>query len=604
MKDFKRLFSLLKPYRLRMLLFFIFATLMVFFNALSFVMSGPFFQILFEPEKIQIEAPAAVNDLKTLIQSSQYELSVYIEQNGQEKALMFICLFIIAVFFFKNVFRYLSVFTIIPVRYGVAKSLRNRLFDKILDLPLRFFADERKGDLIIKMTNDVEEFRLSSLKMIESLLRDPFAIILSFGVMISISLKLTLIAIVMIIFIVLVIARVSSKLKQKSTKAQDKMADMTSTVEETLGGLRIIKGFNALNYQRNKFNTENETHQNMLTRISWRIDTASPLSEFMGASAVVGLLLIGGSLAVRGEFIPGALISFIALFWSMITPLKSLSNAFFNLKKGFGAADRIYSLLETPSSIQDAENAQSIKNIHKNIEYRNVDFSYENDRQILNNVSFNLPKGKILALVGASGAGKSTLVDLLPRFYDIESGEILLDGINIKALKMSDLRELMGIVSQEPVLFNDTILNNISFGLENISEAQVIEAAKIANAHDFILEAEQGYQTIIGDRGVKLSGGQRQRLTIARAILRNPPILILDEATSSLDSKSEKLVQDALFKLMKNRTSIVIAHRLSTIQHADEILVMNEGRVIEQGNHETLLKKGGMYKKLVELQTI
>jgi ABC-type multidrug transport system fused ATPase/permease subunit len=577
---------------------------MVFFNALSFVMSGPFFQILFEPEKIQIDAPAAVTDLNTLIQSMQYELSIYIEQNGQEKALMFICLFIIGVFFFKNAFRYLSVFTIIPVRYGVAKSLRNRLFDKILHLPLHFFADERKGDLIIKMTNDVEEFRVSSLKMLESLLRDPFAIVLSFGIMISISLKLTLIAMVMIIFIVLVIARVSSKLKQKSTKAQDKMADMTSTVEETLGGLRIIKGFNALNYQRNKFNTENQAHQDMLTRISWRIDTASPLSEFLGASAVVGLLLIGGFLAVRGEFIPGALISFIAMFWSMITPLKSLSNAFFNLKKGFGAADRIYSLLETTSSIQESPNAKNIQNIQKNIEYRNVSFSYENDRQILNDVSFNLPKGKILALVGASGAGKSTLVDLLPRFYDIENGEILIDGVNIKDLKISDLRELMGIVSQEPVLFNDTILNNISFGIENLSQEQIENAAKIANAHDFILEAENGYQTMIGDRGVKLSGGQRQRLTIARAILRNPPILILDEATSSLDSKSEKLVQDALYKLMKNRTSIVIAHRLSTIQHADEILVMHEGKVVEQGNHETLLKKEGMYKKLVELQTI
>ena len=567
-------------------------------------MSGPFLQMLFKPEEFKVDAPEAVTDINTLIQSSQYELGVYIEQHGQEQALMFICLTIIGIFFFKNVFRYLSVFTIIPVRYGIAKSLRNRLFYKVLELPLPYFADEKKGDLIVKMTNDVEEFRKNTLGMLESILRDPFAIILSFTAMIYISPKLTLIAIVMVLFIVLVIARVSGSLKRKSTKAQVKMADMTSTVEETLGGLRIIKGFNALNYQRNKFQKENEDHQYILTRISWRIDIASPLSEILGVTAVCSMLLFGGFLAVKGEFSAGSLISFIAIFWSMITPLKSLSNSFYNAKKGFGAADRLYDLLDTPSFIEDKPTAQSIKTVSKGIEYKHLTFAYENDRKVLNDVSFYLPKGKILALVGASGAGKSTLVDLLPRFYDIEKGAISIDGVNIKDLKKGDLRELMGIVSQDAILFHDTIYNNIAFGLENVTQAQIEEAAKVANAHEFILDTENGYQTMIGDRGVKLSGGQRQRLTIARAILRNPPILILDEATSSLDSKSEKLVQDALYKLMQNRTSIVIAHRLSTIQHADEIIVMNEGQIVEQGKHDELLAKGGMYKKLVALQTI
>ncbi len=605
MKDLNRFIELIRPYSTKLLLYFFFATMMVLFNALSFVMTGPFFQMLFEPEQFKdIVKPESITGVKSLMDTAQFQLGQYITTDGQKAALILLTSITVGVFFFKNVFRYCAVYTIIPVRYGVAKSLRDKLFDKVLELPLSFFANERKGDLIVKMTNDVEEFRQSALKMLESILRDPFAIIIAFSIMVSISVKLMLISILMVLFIVFVIARISGNLKRKSTKAQDKMADLTSTVDETLGGLRIIKGFNALNFQRNKFQKENDEHQNMLTRISWRIDIASPLSEFLGVSAICGLLLIGGFFVFNGDFNAGDLISFIAVFWSMITPLKSFATSFFNIKKGFGAADRIYDLLLTPSNISDQPDAKAIQSLEHQIEYKDVHFSYESDREILNGVSFTLKKGKILAVVGMSGAGKSTLVDLLPRFYDIQKGEILIDNSNIKQLKLENLRNLIGIVSQEPILFNDTIFNNISFGLDNITKKQVEEAAKIANAHDFIIETEQGYQTIIGDRGVKLSGGQRQRLTIARAILRNPPILILDEATSSLDSKSEKLVQDALYKLMQNRTSIVIAHRLSTIQHADEIIVMQEGKVIEQGNHDELLSKNNVYKKLVELQSI
>lgn len=605
MKDFLRLFQLIRPYRWRLALFFVFSTLMVLFNTLSFALSGPFLQMLFKPaEFTDLQPPANLDNLEALVDAAEYQLGSYIQANGQASALVVLCVFIISVFFLKNIFRYASVYTIIPVRYGIAMTLRNKLFEKVLELPLSFFSDERKGDLIVKMTNDVEEFRTSALRMLESILRDPFAIIFGFFILISISPQLTLIAILMVLFIVFVIARITGRLKRKSTKAQNKMADLTSTVEETLGGLRIIKGFNALGYQRDKFQQENKDHKNMLTRISWRIDIASPLSEFLGVSAVCGLLLIGGFFVFQDQFDARDLIRFIAIFWSLITPLKSLANSFFNIKKGFGAAERIYDLLEKTSTIKEVASPTPIQQIKRSIEYKNVTFGYDEHRTVLNDISFTLEKGKILALVGASGAGKSTLVDLLPRFYDVQSGDILIDNVSIKQLKLGDLRNLMGIVSQEPVLFNDTIFNNIAFGVKNVSERQVIEAAKIANAHDFILEASEGYQTVIGDRGVKLSGGQRQRLTIARAILRNPPILILDEATSSLDSKSEKLVQDALYKLMQNRTSIVIAHRLSTIQHADQILVMQEGEVMESGTHEVLLEKNGIYRKLVELQSI
>lgn len=604
MKDYLRLWALLQPYRLRIGLFFVFAILMVAFNALSFVMSGPFFQMLFEPEAFQVALPERVTNVDTLIAYLQYHLGTYIATHGQGQALMLVCVFIIGVFFFKNVFRYLSVFTIIPVRFGIAKRLRDRLYARVLEMHLGYFAEERKGDLIVRMTNDIEEFRVSALQMLESVLRDPVAIVISFGVMIAISPKLTLIAVVMTLFIVLVIGRISSKLKRRSTRAQDKMADVTSVIEETLGGLRIVKAFNAEAHQSKKFEAHNREHSQLLTRIWWRMATASPISEFLGAAVVCGLLLVGGFFVVRGEFLAGALISFIAMFWSMITPLKALSTAFFNLKKGFGAADRIFQLLETPSAIIDKPDAVALPTLSQGITYEEVSYSYEGERDVLSAVSFHLPKGQILALVGPSGAGKSTLADLLPRFYEVARGRILVDGIPIQEIKLADLRAMIGMVSQEPILFNDSIHNNIALGRPEATREEVIAAAQVANAHEFIMETEQGYDTPIGDRGMKLSGGQRQRLTIARAVLRNPPILILDEATSSLDSKSEQLVQEALFRLMRHRTSIVIAHRLSTIQHADQILVMQEGKVVEQGTHTELMARSGAYHKLVALQSL
>jgi ABC-type multidrug transport system fused ATPase/permease subunit len=602
MEDVKRFLGLMRPYIGRLLAYFMLANLMMLFNLLSFVVGGPFFQVLFEPENYEVAAPKVIDSMKSLSQYGEYWLSSYVQAYGQDQGILLICGLIILIYFLKNLFRYLSVYTIIPVRYGVSKTLRDRLFDKVLALPLAFYSEERKGNIIVKMTNDVEEFRKSTLDMLESIMRDPLMIIVTFVVMFSFSTRLTLISVGLVVFIVILIAGVSGRIRQKSTKAQAKMGEITSIVEETISGLRIVKGFNATAYSAKKFQRENDTHRNILTRISWRIDIASPLSEFLGAVALSCLLIIGGRFVAKGIISPSNFIIFLGAFWSMITPLKNFSKSLFDIKKGLGASDRLYSLLNETSSIREVEHPKSIQHLQSEIVYKDVSFAYHEEKKVLEHISFQLEKGKILALVGASGSGKSTLVDLLPRFYDVPCGSIEIDGVNIKDYKISDLRGLMGIVSQEPILFNDTIANNIAFGLENVSLEQIVSAAKTANAHDFILAADNGYETIIGDRGVKLSGGQRQRLTIARAILRNPQILILDEATSALDSKSEQLVQDALAKLMKNRTSIVIAHRLSTIQYANEILVLQDGKIVERGTHETLLAKQGIYEKLVDLQ--
>ncbi len=604
MVSIRELLKLIRPYRGRIVVFFFFANLMMIFNLLSIVISVPFLEVLFQSETLELKPPEAVTDVKSATAYGKYMLGAYIEEHGQEQAITLICILIIIIYFFKNLFRYLSVFTIIPVRYGVSKSMRDRLFKKVLELPIAYYNQERKGNIIVKMTTDIEEFRKSTLNMLESVLKDPLAIITSFAIMVSLSPRLTLISLLLVLFIAIVVAGVSSRIRQKSTKAQIKMGVLTSIVEEAIGGMRIVKSFNALNYKMKKFERENNAHKWILTRISWRLDSASPLSEFFGAVALSGLLIFGGRSVAQGEISAGDFLTILGIFWSMVSPIKNLSKSFFNIKKGLGAADRIYELLETTSNIVEQPNPKGIHQFKESIDYKDVTFSYTDDRPILEKISFKLQKGQILAIVGASGSGKSTLVDLLPRFYDIQAGQIQIDGIDIREYKIEDLRGLMGIVSQEPILFNDTIRNNISFGIEEITDEAIISAAKMANAHDFILETEAGYDTIIGDRGVKLSGGQRQRLTIARAILRNPQILILDEATSSLDSKSEQLVQDALYQLMRNRTSIVIAHRLSTIQNADEIIVLQEGEIVERGTHETLIKKEGIYTKLVELQKL
>lgn len=577
---------------------------MALFTIVSIPAIIPFLQILFDIEAPVIQKPDLYWSAVSIIEYSKYWFSNLMHTESKEIALAYICIFIVLLFLLKNVFRYLSLFFMAPVRNGIVRDVRQQLFNKMMALPLSYFSEEKKGDLMSRITTDVMEIEWSILNVLEAFFREPLIMFGCLGLMIYLSPALTMFVFVLIIFTAIIIGGIGKTLKKKSSTVQEKLGSLVSIVEEGLSGLRIIKGFNAEKYQEEKFQKENNDYKRTLTHLLWRRDLSSPLTEFLGIAVVSILLWYGSRQVFSGELGAESFFAFLMAFYYVIDPAKSFSKAYYNFQKGAAAIDRVDHILNAEETIKEKKNALSIKKFNHSIEYRDVNFFYRKDeKKILNNINLIIPKGKIIALVGASGAGKSTLADLLPRFYDVSSGEVIIDGRNIKELKIKDLRHLMGIVSQEAILFNDTIYNNIVFGLKNISKEQVIEATKIANAHDFILNTENGYETNIGDRGNKLSGGQRQRITIARAVLKNPPILILDEATSALDSESEKLVQQSLTQLMKNRTSIVIAHRLSTIQHADEIIVMQDGTIIERGRHEILLGQKGAYQKLVELQT-
>ncbi len=573
------------------------------FTALSIPLLVPFLEILFDRRELVMDKPVFGWDIQSATASFNYYISQLIVEQGKEAALVFVCVAILSVFLLKNLFRYLSLFFMAPVRNGIIRDLRAQMYDKVMALPLAYFSEERKGDLMSRMTSDVQEVEWSILNVLEAVFREPLIIIGALGFMVYVSPALTGFVFLLMIFTGVVIGGIGRRLKKKSADVQDRLGNLVAILEEGLGGLRIIKGFNAEHYQKKKFRVENDGYRRALTRLLWRRDLASPLSEFLGIGTVAVLLWYGSRQVFSGQLDAETFLTFIFAFYNVIDPAKKLSKAVYNVQKGVGAMRRMEALLDAPVNIKDAPDALPLSGFQQGLEYRNVTFAYRKDEgPVLKNINLSLPKGKVVALVGASGAGKSTLADLLPRFYDVEEGEILLDGQNIRRYRLRDLRNLMGIVSQEAILFNDSIYNNIVFGMEGVTQEQVEAAARAANAHDFILASEQGYHTNIGDRGSKLSGGQRQRLTIARAILKNPPILILDEATSALDSESEKLVQKALLELMKNRTSIVIAHRLSTIQHADEIIVMRDGQIMERGTHESLLQKDGEYQKLVELQ--
>lgn len=573
------------------------------FTALSIPLLVPFLEILFDRRELVMDKPVFGWDIESATASFNYYISQLIVEQGKEAALVFVCVAILSVFLLKNLFRYLSLFFMAPVRNGIIRDLRAQMYDKVMALPLAYFSEERKGDLMSRMTSDVQEVEWSILNVLEAVFREPLIIIGALGFMVYVSPALTGFVFLLMIFTGVVIGGIGRRLKKKSADVQDRLGNLVAILEEGLGGLRIIKGFNAEHYQKEKFRVENDGYRRALTRLLWRRDLASPLSEFLGIGTVAVLLWYGSRQVFSGQLDAETFLTFIFAFYNVIDPAKKLSKAVYNVQKGVGAMRRMEVLLDAPVNIKDGTDALPLSDFQQGLEYRNVTFAYRKDEgPVLKNINLSLPKGKVVALVGASGAGKSTLADLLPRFYDVEEGEILLDGQNIRSYRLRDLRNLMGIVSQEAILFNDSIYNNIVFGIEGVTQEQVEAAARAANAHDFILASEQGYHTNIGDRGSKLSGGQRQRLTIARAILKNPPILILDEATSALDSESEKLVQKALLELMKNRTSIVIAHRLSTIQHADEIIVMRDGQIMERGTHESLLQKDGEYQKLVELQ--
>jgi subfamily B ATP-binding cassette protein MsbA len=603
MRPIHRLLILLSNYRLLLAGNVACNILMVVFSIVSIPAIIPFLNILLDQQPMVVERPAGPLDLQLLSRYINYFFSQLIAEKGKRTALLFALMMVVALYFFRNLFRYLSQFFLAPVRNGIVRDLRQELYEKILALPLSFFSEERKGDLLSRMSVDVQEVEWSILNVLESVVREPLMIIGAFGFMIYVSPSMTLFVLGLLLFTGLVIGRIGKILKKQSRKVQERLGLLVSLMEEGISGLRIIKGFNAEKHQSKHFQRENNEYRRLLVRLLWRRDLSSPLTEFLGVATVAVLIWYAYGEVQNGDLTVPTFFALLYAFFSMIEPAKKFAAAFYNVQKGMAAMERIEKIRQADLKILEKENAIPVQNLHCCIDFKDVTFNYtNNERPALEQINLRLSKGKILALVGSSGAGKSTLVDLLPRFYEVESGEILLDGINIKDYRLKDLRSLFGIVTQEPVLFNDTIFNNIAFGLDAPQEA-VEQAAKIANAHEFIMATEKGYETNIGDRGVKLSGGQRQRLTIARAVLKNPEILILDEATSALDAESEKLVQEALDKLLSNRTAIVIAHRLATVQHADEIVVMKDGKIIEQGSHEELVRQTGEYEKLVSLQT-
>jgi ABC-type multidrug transport system fused ATPase/permease subunit len=618
LKKMLRLLRYYLPYRRLLSLAIVCNMLMSIFVVVSIPALLPFLQILFSPNSTS-EGVTSSHPLTTTGKGPQNQLDTFFEQllvsYGKEGALLIVCSFLVLTFLGKNLFRYLSLYFLAPVRNGVVRDLRQKMLRKMLDLPLSFFSEERKGDLMSRFSADVQEVEWSIMGVMEALVREPIVITGSLAYMLWVSPSLTGFVSILILFSAVIIGGIGKTLRKQSGEAQSRLGTVMSLVEETLGGLRIIKGFNAEQWQSDRFGKENDGYADTITRLSRRRDLASPLSEFLGIAVASVLLWFGAKQVFAGEITGPTFITFLYAFYSITEPAKAFSAATYSIRKGMGALERVEAVLDAPLAIRDADNALEITGFKDKIEFSNVSFRYANaERGALENIQLEIQKGKIVALVGASGAGKSTMADLLPRFYDPNEGQIILDGHDIRDLRLKDLRALMGIVSQEAILFNDTVRNNIAFSLpaEALAKAgtdlspnlAVEAAAKAANAHEFIINLPEGYDTNIGDRGSKLSGGQRQRLTIARALLKNPPILILDEATSALDSESEKLVQAALERLLENRTALVIAHRLSTVQHANEIIVLDGGRIVERGTHDSLMQLGGYYRKLVELQAL
>ncbi len=566
----------------------------------------PFLNVLFSQDKNYVLLPWSVS-VKTLLNNFNYYLADFVVQQGQLQALFLISMLVVVLFLLKNLTRYLAMVYLAPIRNGVVKDIRSALYNKILALPLGYFSDERKGDIMARMTNDVQEVEWSIMTSLEATFREPLNIIIFLVTMFTMSPQLATFVLVLLPLAGLIIGRIGKSLKKRSARVQLKMGELLSNIEETLGGLRIIHAFTAEEVSEKKFGDINNQHFKMMNRIARRRDLASPLSEFLGTLVMVVVMYFGGQLVLAPDsnLDPSEFIAFIAIFSQLIPPAKNLTTAYYNIQKGLASSERIYSILDAPVLVKEKENAEPISNFNSAVQYRNVSFAYRKDEEatVLKNIDLEIKRGKTIALVGQSGSGKTTLADMLPRYYDPGNGGIFIDGKDLRDLKLKDLRKLIGVVTQESILFNDTVFNNIAFGSENASMDAVVEAAKVANAHEFIVQLPEGYNTSIGDRGGKLSGGQRQRLSIARAVLKNPPILILDEATSALDTESERLVQDALYKLMQQRTTLVIAHRLSTIVHADEIIVMQKGEIVERGTHQELLAAAGYYKKLYELQS-
>lgn len=605
MKRFARILFYLRSQKRNIVLYVLFNLLSIVFSLVSLAMLAPFLQMLFGKEKFIQNAPELSFSAAGVLDYLKYIIGRLIQDHGEIYALGAICVIIIISIFFKNLFTYLSFRVLAPMRNYVMTKLRSDLYAKILELPIGFFTEQRKGDIISRMSNDANEVEWSVMSTLEGLIRDPLNILIILASLVYLSPALSLFLLVLLPLTGFIIGRVSRSLKKQSTASQEQLGTLMSILDETLGGLRVIKAFNAEKILRNKFFHTNDTLNHIRNRMNFRRDLASPMSEFMGVLVLSCILWFGGKLVLSNQvgLSPDSFITYIVFFTQIINPAKSLSTAFYNAQRGSAAIQRIEEILQAPLTVTDKPDATAIPSFNKSIEFKNVSFAYE-DKVILKNINLVIEKGKTVALVGSSGAGKSSLADLVPRFHDVTEGELLIDGVNIKNYTLHSVRSLMGIVTQEPILFNDTIANNIALGVDNVTREQIEHAATVANALYFIRHKEDSFDANIGDRGSKLSGGERQRLTIARAVLKNPPILILDEATSSLDTESERLVQDAINNMMQNRTSLVIAHRLSTIRHADEIIVLQKGEIVERGNHDQLLAHNGIYRKLVDMQEV
>ncbi|MBR2607317.1 MAG: ABC transporter ATP-binding protein [Bacteroidaceae bacterium] len=613
MKEFfKVLKRYIPPYKKSLILSLIFTLMSAVLNVFSFAIIIPILQILFKIEEVvAVEfipwSEVSMDNLGEIAKNNaNFYLNNFIETMGPSTTLLLLGVFLAVMTLLKTACYFGSSAAIIPLRTGVVRDIRTQLYDKVLSLPLGFFSKERKGDIIARMSGDVVEVENSIAGSIDMLIKNPIYIIIYFATLIYISWELTLFTLTVIPVMGWIMGLVGRKLKQKSLVAQSKLGETMSQMEETLGGLRIVKAFLAEKKMSKRFLKVSNELRNATMRVTMRQAMAHPVSEFLGTCVIVIVLWFGGTL-ILGNNSPisaPAFIYYLTILYSVINPLKEFSKASYNIPRGLASMERIDKILDSENPIVEEENAVSIKGMEKGIEIRNLSFSYDGERNVLNDINISIEKGKTIALVGQSGSGKSTLVDLIPRYYDVTSGEVLIDGVNVKAMTVKSLRSLIGNVNQEAILFNDSFYNNITFGVENATMEQVIEAAKIANAHDFIMATENGYDTNVGDRGCLLSGGQRQRISIARAILKNPPILILDEATSALDTESERLVQEALERLMKTRTTIAIAHRLSTIKNADEICVLMEGRIVERGKHDELLQLNGVYKRLNDMQSL
>jgi subfamily B ATP-binding cassette protein MsbA len=597
----------------RLVQFFVYAILGVIFGTTYLVLVIPMLEVLFDENKFVEGTEVIIPEIPDFAFTKEYVTGLfnhyqvqYIAEQGKVGALIFVCVMIVVMVILANLFRYFERITASRIRVDVVKNMRMDFFSHVSNLHIGYFNNQRKGDLISRFTNDVQETETAVVNSLKSVWKEPIQITVLFLVLFSISIKLTLFTLVVLPITGGAISTIIKRLKRKAKQSQESLGRIVNILDETFGGMRVIKAFNARNFVLNRIDQETSYHRKVNLSISRKNELSSPLSEVLGVIIVAIIIYYGGHLVLSKdpELTPAQFMGFLTVYASMIQPAKNFTNGLTSLQKGTAAARRIFEIIDTEPVVKDSSNAQMLPSFQHSIVFQNVSFAYDAENIVLKNINLEIKKGMTVALVGPSGGGKSTLADLVPRFYDPTSGDILIDGVSLRDYEMESLRQHMGIVTQESILFNDTIFNNIAFGLPNVKEEDVVKAARVANAHDFIMQTEMGYHTVIGERGSKLSGGQRQRISIARAVLKNPEILILDEATSALDSESERLVQDALNNLMKNRTSIVIAHRLSTIQHADEIVVIQQGEIVERGTHQNLSQQKGLYQKLTQIQKV